>query len=535
MRRWLNLLILLAIFSHHAQGQETDPAIDVQFYHYSIELNDQNDSIVGDARIEFLLQQPAERIGLDLQGETADGKGMRVVSVREKGAELTYSQSGAKLWVSLPAKTKVGAACEVEVLYRGIPDDGLIISTSLFGQRTFFADNWPDRAHHWIPCKDYPSDKAAVEFSVIAPDHYQIISNGLQVEESNLPDHRKLTRYLETVPLPTKVMVIGAADFAVGLAGEVGCIPVTSWVYPQNRDAGFYDYAPATQILSFYIHQIGPYAYRKLANVQSKTRFGGMENASAIFYNEHSVLGDRRAEALLAHEIAHQWFGNSATETSFRHLWLSEGFATFMTHIYLASVYGIDTLIKGLREDRARVIEFSRQRKTPVVDTTAGKNFMDLLNANSYQKGGWILHMLQHQLGDSLFWKGIRKYYQTYAGHNASTNDFRDIMEAASGQDLHVFFRQWLYRAGQPNLQIQWHYQSSRKELMLQVVQRQDQAFDFPLTMKITGPDGRSRISVFPISDKNNSFSIPMSQRPILVLADPGVDLLFEGQVSETP
>ena len=131
-------------------------------------------------------------------------------------------------------------------------------------------------------------------------------------------------------------MVIGVADFAVNLSGTINeCIPVYSWVYPEDRDKGFYDYAQAAEILPWFIKNVGPYAYKKLANVQSKTRFGGLENANTIFYSEHSVNGNRQSESLMVHEIAHQWFGNYATEKSFAHLWLSEGFATYMTILYM--------------------------------------------------------------------------------------------------------------------------------------------------------------------------------------------------------
>src|SRR5207249_666261 len=122
-------------------------------------------------------------------------------------------------------------------------------------------------------------------------------------------------------------------------------IPVSAWVYPQDSAKGFYDYALATEILKFYANYIAPYPYKKLANVQSKTIFGGMENASAIFYAENSVNGERTSEDLLAHEIAHQWFGDMASETSFEHLWLSEGFATYFTDLYFEKKYGKEAMV----------------------------------------------------------------------------------------------------------------------------------------------------------------------------------------------
>ena len=115
----------------------------------------------------------------------------------------------------------------------------------------------------------------------------------------------------------------------------------------------------------------------------------------------------------MAHEIAHQWFGDCATETRWEHLWLSEGFATYMTHCYLENKYGADTLKKGMQKDRSTLIAYEKVRLTSVVDTTVGRDYMQLLNPNSYEKGGWVLHMLRRRLGDDLFWKGISTYYTT--------------------------------------------------------------------------------------------------------------------------
>ena len=176
-----------------------------------------------------------------------------------------------------------------------------------------------------------------------------------------------MTHWKESEPLPTKVMVIGVADFAVDHTGDVGKVPVYDYVFPESKEAGFKSYAVAREILLFYIKMFGPYAYEKLANVQSKTIFGGMENASAIFYFENSVTS-KGIEELMAHEIAHQWFGDAASEKSFAHLWLSEGFATYMTNVYLENKYGIDTLKKRENADRT-----TTRTATPAPSTVQSK------------------------------------------------------------------------------------------------------------------------------------------------------------------
>ena len=239
----------------------------------------------------------------------------------------------------------------------------------------------------------------------------------------------------------------------------VGCILKT-------KNNGFYDYAQAKEILEYYISHVGPYGYKKLANVQSKTRFGGLENANTIFYAENSVTGTRKNEGLLAHEIAHQWFGNMATEKSFGHLWLSEGFATYFTILYFENKYGKDTAMKMLKEDREQIIAYSKESINQLLILTE-TDYMKLLNVNSYQKGGWILHMLRCELGDSVFWRSIRKYYATYAGGVAGTRDLQKVFENVSGKNLKHFFDQWLYTAGQPELDNNMEIRCNRKVIIL--------------------------------------------------------------------
>ena len=432
----------------------------------------------------------------------------------------------------LPQRKKSGDTSTFFIRYKGIPADGLIISKNQYGSRTFFGDNWPNRAHNWLPCVDDIADKATVEFIVTAPSHYQVISNGVQIEETNLPDNKKLTHYREDVPLPTKVMVIGAADFAVNNVGDVNCTPVSSWVFPENKKDGFYDYAIAKEILAFYMDYIGPYAYKKLANVQSKTRFGGMENAGAIFYSEYSVNGYRGEERLIAHEIVHQWFGNMATEKSFAHFWLSEGFATYLTHIYLESKYGMDSLKKRMQEDRDEILSFVKSSKRPVVDSTS--NYMSLLNANSYQKGGWVLHMLRRQLGDSVFHKAIRQYYATYAGKNADTKDLQNIFELVSGKKLGKFFQQWLYTPENPRLDVTWKYNKTENNIAITVKQLQASDFELPLEIlvqesAVTMP----RRMIKTISKRTETFIYPVKSKPVRIEIDPMVSLLFEGTITE--
>lgn len=501
--------------------------LDVQHYTFQLELSDETDQISALASIRVKYLKPVSSFTLDLVEQGPDGKGMKVLSVTEFDQPVDYSQEGETLLISPRPAALAGEERTFQIRYQGIPADGLIIARNKYGDRTFFGDNWPNRAHHWLPCVDHPSDKATVDFIVTAPDHYQVVANGIQLEETNLDDERKLTHWREEAPLPVKVAVIGAARFGVQYAGEAAGIPVSSWVYRQDREAGFYDYSLAVEALQFFIDYIGPYPYRKLANVQSKTRYGGMENASNIFYFENSVDGKRSEEALIAHEIAHQWFGNSASEQNWFHIWLSEGFATYGADLYLEHKYGRAKLVDRLQSERQQVVTYSSRRMAPVVDTTVS-NWNDLLNPNSYQKGAWVLHMLRRQVGEQAFWNGLRQYYLRFRGGNALTEDFQRSMEAASKQNLSQFFEQWIFRPGQPRLDVQWD-KPRRKRLRFKIQQLQDgPAYTFPLDIQAVSADGAtSQTWTIGLTEKSAETTVKCKFEPGQIILDPDTWLLF--------
>ncbi|MEJ7588623.1 MAG: M1 family metallopeptidase [Ferruginibacter sp.] len=534
MRTIYSLLFFTSLFATGLPAQETNsynPVIDVLHYNFSIEVNDANDELVATAAISLVFLQATSTIEFDLAGKNAEGKGMAVVSINDGELKFEHAADRLKIKLAVPAKRGDSIVCRVS--YRGIPADGLVFSQNKFKHRTIFGDNWPNRAHNWLPCVDHVSDKAGVDFMVTAPDHYKVISNGILVEESSMGAHKKFTHWSEAVPLPTKVMVIGLADFAVNYAGNVDCIQVSSWVFREDKKNGFYDYAQAMEILPFFIRQVAPYPYKKLANVEAITIFGGMENASAIFYNERTITGKRGySEELIAHEIAHQWFGNSATESGWPHVWLSEGFATGFANMYLENKYGPDTLKARLKKQRKEVIEFSRIRFTPIVDSSEKKNFLVLLNRNSYEKAGWVLHMLRRKLGDSLFAKGVRNYYANYAGRNASTPDLQKVMEDVSGTNLKDFFQQWLYSPGHPVLQMTWQYDEKKKVVLLRIIQQQKQLFSFPIEFSFIKQDASQNPNrTLQVTKKVTLQEIPMEIKPGQVVADPAINLLFEGNI----
>lgn len=532
-RRFFFLLCTLLIHNLAIAGGPQD-GIDVQHYTFELTLHDSTDVISGRATVAIRMKSALMEVSLNLVSRNNQGQGMVVQQVFLKDRSLSFNHRDNVLRITLPQTARAGDVYPFTIIYSGIPEDGLIISQNKYGDRTFFGDNWPNRARYWLPTADHPSDKAGVDFIVTAPLHYTVIGNGVKLEESFLNSKQKLTHWHESAPIATKVMVIGVARFAIARSSVINEIPVESWVYPQNRVEGFNDYSTAGSVLDFMHNHVGPYAYKKLANVQSKTRYGGMENASNIFYFENSVTGHGGDESLIAHEVAHQWFGNAISEKDWHHVWLSEGFATYFTNVYFEFHYGRDAMETRLAGERNQVIEFSLEKKLPVVFPELPADLLALLSRNSYQKGSWILHMLRYETGDKAFWQGIREYYRQYQNSNADTEDFKRVMEAASGKDLSVFFRQWLYGAGHPVLGGTWRYDEKAKSLVLAIDQLQQGLFDVALEVGIyTGNQAIPEVHRVQITKEHNKFSIPLAQKPSKTELDPNVNLLFEGSLRE--
>ncbi len=526
------ILILLFVVSRvMADTYPRNERIDIKKYAFRIELNDTTNRIAGQATITIAVKKNIRDFELDLIQQVQE-KGMAVSEVRVGNRQAIFSHKNNRLKILLSTEAASGSELHVTINYAGIPHDGLIISKNKFGDRTFFGDNWPDRARNWLPVIDHPYDKANVEFIVIAPPHYDVVANGIRLEQSFLNNKQKLTHWREEVDIPTKVMVIGVARFAIRSEGTVGSIPVESWVYPQNKEQGFADYRPAVTVLDFFNRFIGPYPYQKLANVQSTTIYGGMENASNIFYYENSVGGKGSIEDLIAHEIAHQWFGNSASENDWHHVWLSEGFATYFTHIYNEFTYGPDRLKEGLRKDRSVIIQHCTRSPAPVIDTRI-TDYPKLLSPHVYQRGGWVLHMLRQHIGDEAFWTGIRAYYLKYRNANALTSDFRQVMEEASGKPLDVFFSQWLEETNLPEFTGQWSYNPSNRSITLTIDQVQPgRVFDLTLDIGIyDGKGDRPHIQPVRINQKSTKISFWVENKPVKLELDPETRLLFKGNL----
>lgn len=516
--------------------------IDVINYEFRLELSDSTDEIFGEATIDvrFLADGITElRLDLVEAGPETGAKGMRVSKVVHDGRPAEYRHQSDVIIIKLPKPSKASDREKFMIAYRGIPATGLKIANNKYGDRTFFSDNWPDKGRNWLPTVDHPSDKAACEFIVTAPAHYQVVSNGLLIEQTDLAGGRRLTHWKQSVPIASWLYVLGVARFAVQHLGEFEGKPIQTWVYHQDREKGFYDFGYITkEALAFYSDRIGPFSYEKLANIQSNSVSGGMEAASAILYSESSVTGDRsiRWRNVIIHEIAHQWFGNSVTEKDWDEVWLSEGFATYFTLLFIEHQYGRDAFVEGLKSSKMSVDAFYAKRPDYRLIHNNLSNMNDVTTSQIYQKGSWTLHMLRGVVGTDNFWKGIRIYYARYRDSHATVADFRRVMEEVSGQNLAVFFNQWLYKPGTLRLAGDWRYDAQRKQIVINLDQVQTDGSLFTMPVEIDmyfAGRPQPMTERITINAKSNTISVAAATEPERILLDPRMWVLMDAEFAK--
>jgi aminopeptidase N len=375
--------------------------------------------------------------------------------------------------IAVPHQKQPGDTLSTRVRYRGFTRDGLIIGDNQYGDRTVFADNWPDRAHLWLASDDKPGDKATVAFHVQVPIDQQVIANGVLEKIDTLPYGHAMWHYRLDTPIPVYTMVVGVGRLArtrlPDAACAVKCVPLAVWSYPQDSAYAAAAFRRAGTMLDYFSGLIAPFPYPGLAHVESRTRFGGMENATAIFYDEKLYREKKLDDVLVAHETAHQWFGDAVTPKEWPHLWLSEGFATYLAALWKGHADG-DSAFRATMRKAADEVLSSKESDRAVVDT-AQRDLMELLNTNSYQKGAWLLHQLRGLVGDSAFFAGLRRYYTSHKDSAAVSSDFARVMSESAGKELDWYFRQALSQPGYPILDVRWKHKG--KKLTLDIAQTQ--------------------------------------------------------------
>lgn len=532
---------------------DPSPGFDVLGYRLALSLWEGSDTIRARQRVELMATRGGlEAIRLHLAGLTVDSARVRpapagLAGTGASGAggepgdgaaspprRVEVRRAGERLTLAVPEARAVeaGDTLIAEVFYRGAPSDGLILRENLHGDWTVFADNWPDRARHWFAGVDHPGDKARVTYRLEVPASWSTVANGRRVLERPLPDGRRAVVWEMERAIPVYTMVVGAGRLAERRLGTVerpgDDAPLAAVTFPEDVDAARPLFEGAVATTRHFAGLLGPLPYPRLALVQAATRFGGMENAGAIYFPEEAVAGGTLGHRIVAHEIAHMWFGDDVTEARWGHLWLSEGFATWLAAVDAGRRSGADAYRREMARLEASYLDSEVTDRPVVADPDDPP--MELLNENSYEKGAWVLHMLRATTGASAFWDGLRRYLDRHRAGTALTADLRRAVEDASGRELTWFFDQWLRRPGHPEVTVRWRWEPRERDpgrdgpagrLVLRVRQEQP-GTPFRLVFPVEArADGRTVRREVRIRTRETTLRVPLPVEPERVTADP--------------
>ncbi len=497
------------------------------------------------------------------------GQPMTVLEVAtENGAKLDFQHDKAaeKLTVVLDRSYNRTDTVTLVITYRaqatpptgglfGVFGTGLTFlrptSTASSRRHQIWSQGETEYNRNWFPCFDFPSDKFTSEVRATVETPYTVISNGRLVSDVDNGDGTHTVHWRMEQPHASYLLSIAIGQYRA-ITAEYDGIPVQSYVYPDRYADAQRAFANLPRMMAFLSTETGiRYPYAKYAQTMIAEFGGGMENittthlADNLLPRAHEHL--ENVEALQAHELAHQWFGNLVTCRDWSEIWLSEGFATYFEALYMGERFGAARLRAILAEHHATYHQaWNEGLRRPIVT----RQFVhpDLLfDAYAYSRGALVLDMLRFVVGDEAWREGIRHYLQRHQFQNVETGDFRRAMEEASGMGLDWFFDQWVYRMGHPVFEVTHRYDADRRQLVVKVhqVQKPEPAsrhlqteyFRTPVEVEIVSASGRRQtVRWFVEARAGQEFSLPLDAAPRTVHFDPHHRLIREvvGETAST-
>lgn len=492
-------------------------------------------------RIKVTAELHVERVDERATSLTLDAVGFEIsrVQSRDPGRgkrwrAADYSYDDETLQVELTAPRAI-----VRVTYSAQPRRGMYFLKPDEAVPTRPEQLWTqcqdEDARYIFPCHDKPHVKQTMDIRAKVRPGWFVLSNG-DLSNSKREQNTGRFHYKMRDKQPSYLFTLVAGDFAA-IEDRVAKLPVTYYV-PRGREKdGKRTFRKTPSMIRLFAKLTGvPYPWTKYAQVVvNDFIFGGMENTGATTMYEHILLDERAAidvdsDYLIAHELAHQWFGDLVTCRDWSQAWLNEGFATFMEHIWREHDLGSDDYFHGVRGDvNAWLGETSSRYQRPVVcqDYEAP---IDIFDRHLYEKGACILHGLRMELGDGVFWRGVSRYLKAHASGVVETRDLQRALEAESGRSLEQYFEQYLYRADYPRLDVDVRYGSGM--LTVTVKQRLDtgvKPFALDLDIDVAPQKGRSRRLTRKVRRAQETFTFSLAERPRFAVIDP--DLRIIGRV----
>lgn len=462
--------------------------IDVSYYALDLRLDPVGRTVKGSVRVVARATRATDVLPLDLTPK------MHVDSARVGGRHVAVSHEGGMLRVALPAPVDSGTSIDATIFYGGTPDSSTGPASAFQfgnhgGEPVMASYGLPYSARGWWPSHDTPADKAdSASLTFTVPAAMRAVSNGRLIATRRNADGTATFRWEVHYPIYPDVMSVVATDFVSfgttykGLAGDT--MPIVYYVFPEHEAAARESLAPVPEILHSYAALFGEYPYigEKYGIAEFQVP-GYREHQTITSYGAAWIAGDRRNPRTLAHEVAHQWFGNRVSVRNWSHIWLNEGFATYAAALWQERVGGASAYAAAMRDLDTHDFEGS----VYIPDSTAVRR---MFSHTTFNKGAWVLHMLRHVMGDSAFFATLRDWVRENGDHPVTTEDFRRACEASHGSSLAWFFDEWVYGEGRPAYTVDWRATAgtSGSDLTVNITQTQrGHPFRMPLDLRVAG------------------------------------------------
>ena len=423
---------------------------DVNYYRCEWEVNPAIRYITGKVTVYFTITTASNNIKLDLMSPLV------VDSVKKNNMLLVKQQTSNTLNINFISTLNVGVKDSITIFYQGVPPNtgfGSFIQDQHSGTPVMWSLSEPYGSRDWWPCKNGLDDKAdSIDIFITAPAQYKAASNGILQSETLIAGNtKKVTHWKHRYPIASYLMCFAVTNYVVfNNTVQLGSVtlPMQTHCYPESLTSFQSGTQNVLDALQLFHNNFGDYPFikEKYGHVQFGWG-GGMEHQTATFIISIN-------ESLIAHELAHQWFGDKITCASWEDIWLNEGFATYLAAIYMENKYPANT--SNTRKGIINNITSTPDGSVWVNDTTSvGRIFSGRL---SYNKGSYLLYMLRWKLGDSIFLKGLRQYQKDpkLAYGFAYTDDLKRNLEQVSGQNLTEFFNDWFKGQGYPSYNVKW-------------------------------------------------------------------------------
>lgn len=536
--RYIVLIILTPLWCLDACLASTDSYVkrnyDTVHIGLSLLLNEHERSLTGEASLVIV---PLDS-GFSHCEFHAVEMDIEEVSLRPAG-DVTCRADSSKLYVEFNEQYAPGDTLTLVVHYYTKPEKGVYfnIPTVKGGSTPFqiYTHSEPTDARYWFPCYDAPDDKLTSEMKVTVNDRLSVVSNGTLVDvQQNVRDGLAMYHWVQDEPHVNYLISFAAGDYYV-VPDSYGDVPVNYHVYPHNYMNAEYCFGKTPEMMDLFSILFGyPYPWCKYDQVLIRNYPArGMEHTSAttltdaIMHDKRMHL-DKNCDDLVAHELAHQWFGNLVTCRNWPHIWLNEGFATYAEILFAQADQGDDAADYALHMQRNAYFRFEDDKfKQPIVYTYY-THPREMFSHITYQKASLVLHMLRNLIGDEAFFGSLKHYLHQYAFQSVSTDDFIDVVESVSFRDLSWFFDQWLYKGGHPVLAVSHDYDETSGTLVLEIVQKQEppeQVYKLPLMVELVTADTGTR-HLLNIDSRRETIRLPAPTRPLAVRLDPDHTLL---------